>query len=332
MNEQAVMTDQNPYRPSGSSASPLPERPFGPVAVADHERVARDAFPVVEEDTTTRPVDASLVGSLSVFSLSDVLSLLASTDQTGELEVVGESVEGRLWLDSGELSDAQVGAATTIGQAVFELACAVEGWFSYTAGVVSSSGQPTAPVEAVLDEVRPQVEEWREIRDVVPLESVVTLSPTSPGQDVQIRGDQWQVLTTVGTNGLSVRDVLDQIGGEQIVVLRTLRDLHAAGLIVLRAPEGPPDGALPRPVAVVTDLDPVTALPTPPFGSPREDEAGTPDGVPPPPSTESPAASREDGQDGLAEVTVMPPPIAGDPWTPVVESHDTDTDTGSGIA
>jgi len=328
MNEQAVMTDQNPYRPSGSSASPAADRPFGPVPVADHERVARDQFPLVQENMATRPVDASLVGSLSVFSLSDVLSLLASTGQTGELEVVGEGVEGRLWLDGGELSNAEVGAAATIGQAVFELACAVEGWFSYTAGIVSSSGQPTAPVDAVLDEVRPQVEEWREVRDVVPLESVVTLSPTSPGQDVQIRGDQWQVLTTVGTNGLLVRDVLDQTGGEQIVVLRTLRDLHEAGLIVLRAAEEPPDGLQPRPVAVVTDLDPVTELPTPPFGSTREDEGGTPDGVPPPPGTESPAASREDGHDGLAEVAIMPPPIAGDPWTPVAESHDTD----SGIA
>ncbi len=328
MNEQAVMTDQNPYRTSGSSASPSPDRLFGPVPVADHGRGAHDAFPLVQEDVTTQPVDASLVGSLNVFSLSDVLSLLASTHQTGELEVVGESVEGRLWLDGGELSNAQVGAATTIGQAVFELACAVGGWFSYTAGIVSSSGQPTASVEAVLDEVRPQVEEWREIRDVVPLESVVILSPTPPGQDVQIRGDQWQVLTTVGTNGLSVRDVLDQTGGEQIVVLRTLRDLQAAGLIVLLAQGEPADDAPQRPVAVVTDLDPATALPNPPFGSPRDDETGSADGVPPPPGTESPAASHEDGQDGLAEVTIMPPPIAGDPWTPVSESHD----TGNGIA
>lgn len=327
MNEQAVITDQNPYRPSGSSASPSPDRPFGPVPVAGHERVTRDELPAVQRDTATRPVDASLVGSLSVFSLSDVLSLLASTDQTGELEVVGEGIEGRLWLDGGELSNAEVGTATTIGQAVFELACAVDGWFSYTAGIASSSGQPTAPVEAVLDEVRPQVEEWREIRDVVPLESVVTLSPTPPGQDVQIRGDQWQVLTTVGTNGLSVRDVLDQTGDEQIVVLRTLRDLHAAGLIVLRAPEEPLDAALPRPVAVA-DLDRVTAFPAPPFGAPHEDEAGTADGVPPPPNTESTAASHEDGRDGLAEVAIMPPPIAGDPWTPVAESHDTDTSSG----
>ena len=39
---------------------------------------------------------ASLVGSLSVFTLSDVLTMLASTAQTGELQVVSEtaSTEG----------------------------------------------------------------------------------------------------------------------------------------------------------------------------------------------------------------------------------------------
>ncbi len=118
----------------------------------------------------------------SVFSLSDVLSLLATTEQTGELQVVSETMDGKLWLEDGEFSNAQVGAASTIGQAVFELACVTEGWFYFTAGLVSSSGQPTVPVAAVLDEVRPQVDEWRDLRSEVPLEAVVALSPTPPAR------------------------------------------------------------------------------------------------------------------------------------------------------
>ena len=80
---------------------------------------------------------ASLVGSLSVFTLSDVLTMLASTAQTGELQVVSETADGQVWLDDGELSNAQVGAATTIGQAVFELACVTDGWFYFTTGLLS---------------------------------------------------------------------------------------------------------------------------------------------------------------------------------------------------
>ena len=175
---------------------------------------------------------ATLVGSLSSFPLADVLLLLASTWQSGELqvasqEVADEGVHGKLWLAHGELSNAEVGSTPTIGQAVFELACMTEGWFSFTAGRLSSSGQPTAPVAAVLAEVRPRVDEWRKICTVIPLEGDVRLAPNPPNQEVRIRSDQWRVLTTVGTSGHSVRSVLDQIGGEQIVSLRTLRDLQA---------------------------------------------------------------------------------------------------------
>ncbi len=181
---------------------------------------------------------ASLVGSLGIFTLSDILSMLADTGQTGELQVVGSGVDGRVWLDGGELSNAHVGAATTIGQAVFELACVTEGWFYFTAGLVSSSGQPKVPVAAVLDEVRPQVEEWHELRTVVPLDAIVRLSPNPPGDDVQIRGDQWKVLTTIGNGGHSVRTVLDSIGADQVTGMRTLRDLAETGLIILEAASG----------------------------------------------------------------------------------------------
>lgn len=253
---------------------------------------------------------ASLVGSLSVFTLADVLSLLAATDQTGELQVVNDVVDGKIWLEDGQFSNAHVGAASTIGQAVFELACVADGWFYFTAGLTSSSGQPTVPVKAVLDEVRPQVDEWLDLRQVVPLEAVVALSPTPPGQDIQIRSDQWTVLTTVGNAGHSVKAVVDLIGGDQITGLRTLRDLHEAGLIVLEqatedarsgadATEQAAEGAPPAETA-----PPASTL----FGEDRVDES-----APPPPPVLDPAVNA--GAFGsLAEVAIMPPPIAGDPW------------------
>jgi len=252
---------------------------------------------------------ASLVGSLSVFSLSDILSLLADTQQTGELQVVGSGVDGRLWLGEGELSNAHVGAATTIGQAVFELACVGEGWFYFTAGLTSSSGQPRVSVRAVLDEVGPQVDEWRDIRQVVPLDATVSLSPTPPGDDVQIRGDQWQLLTTIGTGGQSVKAVLDVIGGDQITGLRTLRDLSEAGLIVL---EGGGSGS-----TVARQSGEPLASTAAPASSPATADAPLTGEVPitPPLGGTSSAVSAVDERSGeAAEVAAMPPPIAGDPW------------------
>jgi hypothetical protein len=276
---------------------------------------------------------ASLIGSLAAFALSDVLMLLASTSQTGELHAVGDDVEGWLWLADGQLANARVGSASTIGQAVFELACMTEGSFSFSTGVVSSSGHPTVPVVAVLQEVRPQVDEWRELRMVVPLEAEVNLSPSPPGQDVRIRSDQWSVLTTVGNSGLTVKSVLDRIGGEQIVGLRTLRDLQAAGLIAVGAParatahpgfapEGAshaePDAA-PDPVPDQS-RQPVNATPGEAVVKPADAGGLGPSG----PSSPQPNESA-----GLAEVAIMPPPIAVDPWAPPNEVEDTG---GNGVA
>jgi hypothetical protein len=273
---------------------------------------------------------ASLVGSLAVFSLSEVLTLLATTVQTGELQVVSEDVDGKLWLDRGELSNAHVGSASTIGQAVFELACVTDGWFYFTEGVTSSSGQPTAPVAAVLIEVQPQVDEWREIRTVVPLEAIVTLSPVPPGQDVQIRNDQWQVLTTVGNAGHSVRSVLEMIGGDQIVGLRTLRDLQTAGLIVMVSP-----GAVdPEPMAAPTEAvesGSATLLGATPTVA--EESAADDAGVPAPPGLDAVVGTADERFGDLADVTIMPPPIASDPWSPAVETNGAATAAGeNGVA
>jgi hypothetical protein len=280
-----------------------------------------------EHESSEEAPAASLVGSLAAFTLSDILSMLASTKQSGELHVVSEAVDGKLWLADGELSNAHVGSAATIGQAVFELACVIEGWFYFTEGVVSSSGQPTVPVGAVLNEVRPQVEEWREVRHDVPLEALVALAAEPPGQDIQIRTDQWRVLTTIGTSGLSVKEVLERIGGAQIEGLRTLRDLRSIGLIELhggadeqRAP------LLGLPVQPTLDADTnVPTLPDPPTPPVPTvvvtDSADLTETLPPPP--EAVAETGDGPEDGLAQVTIMPPPIADDPWSPTVDSGTT---------
>lgn len=279
---------------------------------------------MTQTDSSEEAPTASLVGSLSVFALSDVLTMLASTTQTGELQVVSEVADGRVWLDSGELSNAQVGEATTIGQAVFELACVSDGWFYFTTDLLSPSGHPTVPVAAVLDEVRPQVDEWREIRQDFPSEAVVTLAPDPPGQDVQIRSDQWRVLTTVGNSGHTVRSVLEMIGGDQIVGLRTLRDLHSSGLIEFATEGEDPVDRVDAPGTGFAGEDGsmISTLPTPPATtgveeSRMEDLAA----ALPPPGPDSAVGGDDDGFSGLAEVAMMPPPIAGDPWTPATESE-----------
>jgi len=318
--ETAAEPDQGPAG-TGADLSPPPglSALFGsPVTVKEG---------MMSQTATLEEAPAALVGSFTVFTLDDVLSMLASTQQTGELQVVSETVDGRLWLDHGEFSNAHVGTATTIGQAVFELACVSDGWFYFTTGLVSSSGQPTVPVAAVLTEVRPQVDEWRDIRQVVPPEAIVTLAPDPPGQDVQIRSDQWRVLTTVGTGGNSVRSVLEMIGGDQIVGLRTLRDLHTAGLIELTGPPDEPADGDPAPTyaAPLENGSSGGSLPSSPPLILSEDPGVEGLTAVPPPVDLEPAVGLDDSRfTSLAEVAIMPPPIAGDPWAPTVGSNSSD--------
>jgi hypothetical protein len=261
---------------------------------------------------------ASLVGSLGVFTLDDVLTLLADTSQTGELQVVGSEVDGRVWLEDGELSNAHVGSAPTIGRAVFELACLPEGWFYFTSGLASSSGQPRVPVQTILEEVRPQVKEWWELLGLVPLESIVGLSPQPPSGDVQLNGDQWRMVTSIGNAGHTVKTVLDAFGDEQIVGLRILRDLHDARLITLdeatrededREPSAPATSSGSQTSPFVATASPFTR----------------PGDIPPPPPdyyetssyAEAPASSfleeyGDDQVDSLAEVASGSPSMDAD--------------------
>jgi len=261
---------------------------------------------------------ASLVGSLSVFPISDVLSMLASTLQTGELQVVSDSVDGRVSLDRGQLLSAEVGTTSTMSQAIFDLARINEGSFYFTAGPVSAQGQSPVSVASVLDQVRPQVEEWQEILAVVPLDSPVALRPDPPGQDVQIRSDQWRVLTTIGNGGSTVGSVLEMIGGDQIVGLRALRDLHAAGLIDLDGVPLDPSGNGPETADGSARVDSTEVAPedapVPAVGDQSHEDLL--EVLPPPPSPVSEAVGliTEEDPSTLAEVTMMPPPIAGDPW------------------
>ncbi|MGD0391258.1 MAG: DUF4388 domain-containing protein [Acidimicrobiales bacterium] len=319
MEHQRATVDQTVDRLSmaGSSADPVEYRPdpvMSRLSTPPHDEAPATMRRVERSDEAPA---ASLVGSLSVFALSDILSMLSSTTQTGELQVVGETVDGRVWLDRGELSNAQVGTASTIAQAVFDLACLAQGWFYFTSGPASSNGQSPVRVDLVLSEVGAQVDEWKELQTAVPIEAVVTLCPDPPGSDVQIRSDQWRVLTTIGNDGHTVKSVLDRIGGDQIVGLRTLRDLHAAHLVELDGPAGPAGDAA-RSYGITSGNG--LAAGSQPYGTVDR----TP--FPPPPGAGSSAPDRGEPFGGLAEVAMMPPPIAGDPWGPSATPADSDDD------
>jgi len=287
---------------------------------------------------------AALVGSLATFSLVDILDLLARTSHTGELQIVGRGIDQRVWMDNGDL----VTTGTRSPDAVlFDLACIDEGWFYFTESDASPDFGSRTPVNAVLVGVAPQVEEWRSLVARLPFDTVVKMSKSTPAAEVQIRGDQWQLLSLVG-GGRSVRQVVDASELHSLDTLRTLGELLAARLIEIDhaqpATEAPPElssaAAVTPPAAPGAPSAPSAAEPTP--EPERRDLAGAtnlPPFVPPSPSSVPPVpegwvatdstngndAAHEAGEEqapGAAQASgrpatspVMPPPITGDPWS-----------------
>jgi Domain of unknown function (DUF4388) len=245
---------------------------------------------------------ASLVGSLAVFRLDDVLGLLSETGQRGELQVVGQGADGHLWIEGKDLVGASLEGTSTITQAVFELILLDEGWFYFTSDQAPPSGlgRPQS-VSSVIGEVVPQVQEWRDLLKRVPLATEISLASTTPGPEIKIRADQWRVLTTIGTSGRTVGSIVDELEEDNVVVLRLIRELVDSGLLVVAGSQ--PAGGESHDV-VDQHLDP----------------AGS--SVPPPPpgfvtASPSPAAGGiTDVGNSSEDLPIVPPPVAADPWAP----------------
>jgi hypothetical protein len=274
--------------------------------------------------TEQEPVP-SLTGSLSAFGLAEILFLLAGATHTGELRIAGDSVDGLVWFDHGALAGARAGKAVTVADAVFQLARIDSGWFSFSPGPLPPTSGPNTAVASVVDEVRFRLEEWKELEASIPLDAVAALQPEPPGQDVQLRSDQWPILAAIGRGGQTVASVLDTVGVDPVVGLRSIRELNLAGLVELTPSASASSSAAAFEFGGFT---PEVEF-TPPAVEADEielaDESEIPfahDAV----VTESADPVDSESPTGLAEVTVMPPPIADDPWmrvgTATVDEND----------
>ena len=281
--------------------------------------------------TTGKAPAASLVGSLSTFSLAEILNLLSNTRQSGELQVAGIGCEGRLWLDMGDLAGSNVQGTETLSQALFQLALLREGWFYFTNGQAPPAPLLPRRVNDVLIEVLPLVDEWHELLERVPLDAMVNLSVDAPAPEVQIRGDQWHVLTTLGTRGRTVQEVVDALPSDPIVTLRVLRELWNSGLVELESPVLPATSqATPAPPTIqpvqpsphsVKDADPIPAdsngansnvdsWPPPP----HDEEPVSLPAPPLNPDSEPAASPKYLSAISLAGVAIIPPTVGGDTW------------------
>ncbi|HMD45013.1 MAG TPA: hypothetical protein VKG43_02555, partial [Acidimicrobiales bacterium] len=157
----------------------------------------------------------------------------------------------------GDLMSAQPGMPDGV---LFELACLEEGWFYFTTARSAPDGHSRVAVSQVLDGLGPQVEEWRDLTVLLPPNTLVKMSTSTPSAEVQIRADQWQLLSLVG-GGRTVRQVVDASAVHPLDTLRILGELLTARLITIdEHAESAPTNTFGAPLAAPLVMTPPSGI------------------------------------------------------------------------
>ena len=175
-----------------------------------------------------------LQGSLDDFALPEVLSLLASTRKSGELQVSGDrGTDGRVWLDGGRIVCSEVGTSTDVVDTMFELLRMQTGSFVFSADATAPSVGEARDIAPLLAEAQSRLDEWRTIEAVVPsLASRVALADQLPGEDAIVNASQWRVLVAVA-NGGTVDAVATSLELGEFGACKAVKGLVDAGLVLV---------------------------------------------------------------------------------------------------
>jgi hypothetical protein len=201
----------------------------------------------------------SLRGSLETFALTEVLTMVASTGKSGELQVEGETLTGRVWLDDGQIVAARAGEATDPADAVFRLLCLPSGDFAFEADAVAPEAGVPLAVADVLEAANQRLEEWRQIEAVIPSpDALIRLQRTLGGGDVHLSGAQWEVVVALG-DGRSLAELMELLDQDELATGRVVKGLVEGGLALVtdaprRSARRPAAAAPEREDVLVEDL------------------------------------------------------------------------------
>ena len=204
----------------------------------------------------------SLHGSLQTFALPDVLTLLASTRKTGELQVTGPRLDGRVWVVAGQLVGAAAGRTTDPVDAIFELLRLIDGEFAFEQDQAAPRPSTPRPLEPVVAEAQERLAEWQEIAAVVPsLDAEVRLIADPPTDIVTLPASQWR-LVVVAASERTVGAVADRLGLGEFAACRAVKGLIETGLASISATGHSPAAEemlapVPAPVVEEVEEDPL---------------------------------------------------------------------------
>lgn len=245
---------------------------------ADTREVRNNPGPI-DTDQGLRTV---LQGTFDIFSLTELIAMLAGGAKTGTLEVHSGSAHGRVHLKEGlcsgvepvaELPASEEALAGALVELCFELARESDGEFHFL-----TEEPPMSDHLVVVDEPLVQVarllDEWQEVHGLIPsLDLCPQLSSELEGESITLSAGEWAfavsldgratVSDLVGTRAISLLELCQEIAA---LVERGAVRLNAARAVVPESPTALGHEPVPQEAPAV--------VPVAPYGPGVEDALG----------------------------------------------------------
>jgi hypothetical protein len=176
-------------------------------------------------------------GSLSQFKIIDIVRLLTSEGKTGVLNLQRGKEKGEMYVIKGALAHAI--CKDGVGEeAVFAMLTWANGTFNFAPNVMSEEKTIEKNTLALLEEKIKQLEEWQQIKEIIPSQDIVfKLSSKRAPDEVNLKHDSWSVLSQIDGKK-TVADISNELKMGEYETARNLYSLFSSGLIeVATAPQ-----------------------------------------------------------------------------------------------
>lgn len=169
------------------------------------------------------------IGELPKARLFDLVKPLLSRKNSGMVLVRGTEI-GELHIEGGNIIHAKNGNASG-EEAVLVMMDLDKGRVIFDWESATEERTVFTPTEQLLQRWTEREEQWKTIREVIPSSDVTfRIRVDRTGEDRQIPGDQWRVLTLCnGTRPLP--EVADALGWDVLKVSKTICQMVQAGLL-----------------------------------------------------------------------------------------------------
>ena len=207
----------------------------------------------------------ALEGTLSDFSLADIIQLISLGRKTGEVVIdAGNNGDGSIFFRGGRIVTARLSDMPAF-DAIYTFFTFDDGTFRFVEGTEPPGDVTPLNVsnESIIMEGTRRADEWQRLRErISSLDLVVGLmsDPMASGrEEINLRPDEWKVLTLV--NGQQdIRAIARRSGFGDFKTAKIIYNLMLAGLVQVIVEE--PVAALPAPALGVDLYDSLSTIAT----------------------------------------------------------------------